>query len=193
MELQDETTLAENKIPNNGTLQMKPMEIKVQLPDGKVMDLQVMPSDSIQDIKEIIEDMEGIPKRDQRLTFQGKELDDDDATLEECNVPHGALVVMLPMQIDVITRDGPITIEAMPNDTVNSIKSKVFDETGVPIDDQRLVYKGKELDDPDATLANCDIHHGSKLSLEPMEIKVKTTTGELIPNTNHAKRDRGWY
>ena len=53
------------------------MQIEVQTLTGKVIDLWVHPSESIEDIKTKIQTKEGIPPLQQRLIFGGKQMEDD--------------------------------------------------------------------------------------------------------------------
>lgn len=54
------------------------------------------------------------------------------------------------MQIFIKTLTGrTITIVVDPTDTVRNVKQKIKDKDDVPVDEQRLLYAGKELRDED--------------------------------------------
>lgn len=61
------------------------MQISIKTPSGKIITLDVKPSDSIEVIKLKIQDKEGIPLDQQRLIFSGKQLKNSQV-LSDCDI-----------------------------------------------------------------------------------------------------------
>ena len=118
------------------------MQIFIVTLTGKVITLDMEPSDTIEKLKAIIKDKEGIPLDQQKLLFGGYLLQND-RTLASYNIQKESTIKLILKLLGGIQNfveflNGKIvTLDAEDTDT---IKIKIQDKMGILPNQQRLIY-----------------------------------------------------
>ncbi|XP_019855144.1 PREDICTED: ubiquitin-60S ribosomal protein L40-like [Amphimedon queenslandica] len=148
---------------------------------GKTNRLDVKPYNTVKEIKQIMEEKEGIPLTQQKLYYMGCELKNDQS-VSECEFNdytysevHLVCRSQSPIQIKVLTPDSKqITLTVDGTDTIETIKRKMKE---FPPSQHALVFAGKELQD-NLTLYDQSIQNGSMLHLKYKEPALSSTLSE---------------
>ena len=90
-----------------------------------------------------------------------------------------------------------MTIEVDATDTIENVKAKIYDREGVPPEQQRLLFAGKQLDEEQWTLADYQIGNSAILDYVirlrgGMCIFVKTLSGGCITLEEDAEEEIKW-
>lgn len=177
----DKKTLRDFQIHNGDVLHLEGMELHVQHWNGKKkykLDDLDSSTDTLADVKDMLQDRYNIRKEHQRLSYNGKQLERDDRRLAAYGIKHQAILKLEPSQIEVVTTDGesiPVEVD-LEKYTLNIVRQKVAERLDIPVHEQRFLFEGEPLADKrdtKAALVDYGIVHGSALHLQDMIIFVE--------------------
>jgi ubiquitin C len=138
--------------------------------------MQVSSNDTISSIKQMVQDKLGYNPEQFKLIHGGKFLDDSMSIQDYSIENDSTITITVPLlggggsegtskQIFIKTLQGKtMTLDVSDTDTIQSVKNKIFEKEGIPVDQQRLVFNGKQLED-NMTIADYNIQADSNIHL----------------------------
>ena len=157
---------------------------------GKAITLQATARNTIENVKNKIQDQEEIPPKLQRLRFNGVSLVEC-ITLGDYNIQAGSVLNLVilegALRIFVKTVGGKtITLGAEETNTIQDLKSKIQIKTDIPFEQQIIRYQGQQLKDG-RFLSEYNIQDDSTLHVAALEQDNSESTFEIIVKTPNKK------
>ena len=164
-QLEDDRTIKDYNLEKGSTLHITwrlsgvMIIVYVKTLTGKIITLEVDLAESIGNVKQRIQDKEGIPPDQQTISFDGRELKDN-RTLSDYNIKKESILLLVlrlrggggggGAQIFVESLITGKTITLVMTDLKSSIirvKQMIQDKEGIPLVQQHLIFAGELLED----------------------------------------------
>ena len=146
---------------------------------GRTVSMLIRSTTTAAQVLRVVEKEAGLDKDKYSLSFEGK-LIPANSQLSTWGVKANSVVTLtsavrvedllpglsplrtLTLLIHKKDEEAPFILYASPDETVGDVKGKIMELRGVPPDQQRLIFCGRQLED-DVALADYNIQHGANL------------------------------
>ncbi|XP_051971943.1 polyubiquitin-like [Xyrauchen texanus] len=128
------------------------MDLIIKGFNGETKSLSVGYNTTVGELKQLISRDFSVPPSQQKLSANNGHrisLDDDSRTLSSYGLHSGSAVMLLiiPLQVFVKNEKGQTkTYDVDVNETVDQLQQKINNKESVPVDQQRLIYNGRQLE-----------------------------------------------
>ena len=140
-------------------------------PSGKITTLAVLSNDNVKSVKDEIYEKEGMPLDEQRLMFDGEEL--EGGSLIENDIKNGSIIRLVRRVAPIANRlyfiktptGKTIRVEFDPETSIKDVKDTIQEKEEIPADQQHLIFRDQELTN-ERSLSDCNIPKGEFLHLK---------------------------
>ncbi|XP_017307179.1 uncharacterized protein LOC108255603 [Ictalurus punctatus] len=132
------------------------MELNIKLLSGETRSVYVNPNDTVAELKQKLASLFKARPSQLKLSItngQILQLDHDQKTVRDYGLSSGSTVMLLicttpaPFQVFVKNEKGQTkTYDVTDDETVDELMRKIYQKEGTPVDQQRLIYSGRQLD-----------------------------------------------
>ncbi|KAL3923279.1 MAG: hypothetical protein SGILL_001746 [Bacillariaceae sp.] len=171
-------------VKSNSVLLVDPPTIDVTLPDGEILQLQVMPSMTIADLQQQLESTHPdlVSESVALVARDGSDPMDTKMSVKNLDLQIGIVLKNLPQEMEIKIKNSngeDFSVHVMPDDDIDTLREQIAALTNVQPDHQHLTFGGKPVDDGE-TLQEQGIHKDTSVVLEPMRLNIKQASGEEV-------------
>jgi ubiquitin C len=164
-----------------GDIDNKYIHCKTQ--DDTDIFLYVNERDTVSSVKELLRNINITPLTNFELIFKNQELNND--VLINTLDNHEIIYIVEYITINIFNNSNSETIrlDVKDLDTIETIKKKIQDNKGIPLEQQRLIFSGRELENL-KTLQESNIGMNTTIyliiRLKPIQIYIKQLSNETV-------------
>lgn len=141
--------------------------LQIKTTAGNTFPLTMYVGDTVERLKDVIEEQHGITKDKQLLCYAGKQLEDDRFIGDYSHNFEGPLLLVERQSIEVTVKlltGRNFPLEICVSKTIADVKKKIQKLEGFAAEGQRLIFAGKQLSD-EAKVSECKLEAGNTIHL----------------------------